>query len=72
MSYNPWPVGSDWWFIVEELNRKAEERRTAARLAAAREALNRVDDSEFYVQCPCCVGRGTLTILLGAKDDEHV
>ena len=47
-------------------------RESAARLNAAREALNKVEPHQFHTCCPVCNGAGTLAVIFGAKDDEHV
>jgi hypothetical protein len=63
--FNPWPVGSEWWRIVEEMNAKA---RRSAEIARAIDRL--MGDPELTTaECPCCEGRGRVGIIIGAKDD---
>ena len=58
----------------QKLIREAEERRrvklSAERMEAAKRALDNVQSSHLYAQCPCCNGKGVLGVIFGALDDQ--
>lgn len=61
-------MSESYW---QRLIREAEERRRVKLSAAAKKALDNVPQTQFWTQCPCCMGRGTLAVIFGARDDEE-